>query len=81
MCQQVFNIFFRLPATGVLSSEETEESLGKSLSLPNPIITVSDTGFVQSYGLLGSVTVLVTSTDEYGLKQTLTIAIHVCDTV
>lgn len=59
----------------LVDSGSTEKS--KSLSIPNPIISVSDTGLLTSNGVTGHTMLLITSVDEYGLKQTISIVVEV----
>ena len=49
----------------------------KSLSVRNQIVSVSNTGLVQSNTNLGYCTILVVSTDNHGLEQTLNVPIKV----
>ncbi|RZC37684.1 nuclear pore membrane glycoprotein 210, partial [Asbolus verrucosus] len=46
-------------------------------STPVATITVTNDGHLQSYGTVGYAPLLVTATDEFGLKQTLAYVVHV----
>lgn len=42
-----------------------------------PVATVSDTGVLQSYGTVGHTMVILSATDDYGLRQTLYVIVEV----
>lgn len=58
---------FRLTGTEVTAMNAT----------PVATITVTETGHLQSYGTIGFAQLLITATDELGLKQTLTYVVEV----
>lgn len=64
---------FSFPGEVVGGADENR----KSLSIPNPIISVSDTGVLSSSGVTGHTMLQITSVDEYGLKQTINIVVEV----
>ncbi|CAG9865544.1 unnamed protein product [Phyllotreta striolata] len=55
-------------STDLLSDQSVREDL---------IVTVSSTGLIQSYGVLGQTLLIITSTDTMGLKQRLSIVVEV----
>ncbi|KAK5648429.1 hypothetical protein RI129_003321 [Pyrocoelia pectoralis] len=55
----------------------TESTHTKSLSIPSPLITVSDTGLVQTYDRFGTAHVVITAMDQFGLQQNINVAIEV----
>lgn len=65
---------FSLPITSECRAEKKSQ---KAVSTSNPVIRVSDTGFLQSFDTLGRALVLVTGIDNNGLKQTLTLVVEV----
>lgn len=66
-------MFSRLPGDG---SPSTELLADKSVT-SDVIVTVSPTGLLKSYGVLGHVLLLITATDEMGLKQVLSIVVEI----
>lgn len=71
----VLFLYFRLAGDGGTSIDKYSRE--RSLSVPNPTVTVSDCGLLQSYSTFGQAQIIIISTDEYGLKQTLSIAVEV----
>lgn len=51
------------------------------MTSPEPVVSVSETGVLESYGTYGYAMVLIVATDEEGLKQTLTVVIEVIKTI
>ncbi|KAB0791745.1 hypothetical protein PPYR_03545 [Photinus pyralis] len=49
----------------------------KSLSIPHPLVTVSNTGLVQSYDKFGIASIIISAMDQFGLKQTINVAVEV----
>lgn len=47
---------------------------------PTGIVTITESGLLQSYGKIGYATLMVSATDEYDLKQTLTFVVEVWTT-
>lgn len=68
-----FTVYFSFPGDVIGGGDENK----KSLSIPNPIISVSDKGLLSSTGVTGHTMLLITSVDEYGLKQTITVVVEV----
>lgn len=64
---------YSFPGEVVSSGDEDR----KSLSVPNPIISVSDTGVLSSNGITGHTMLLITTIDEFGLKQTISLVVEV----
>lgn len=46
-------------------------------AIPNTAVTVSDTGLLQSYGIIGRVMVVITAADDHGLKQAVTVVVQI----
>lgn len=63
----------------VSGNPETVWSVGDATALSSqaPVVTVSRTGLVTSHSALGSASVLIHSTEDYGLKQTLPVNVEV----
>lgn len=61
------------------SPETTVWSVGDATALSSqaPVVTVSRTGLVTSHSALGSASVLIHSTEDYGLEQTLPVNVEV----
>lgn len=72
----MYNYIYSLPGPEPPSDPDNH----KSLTLPNSIVTLSKSGLLQSYGAFGKTMILVTSLDEYGLKQTLSFIVEVIST-
>lgn len=64
---------------GVLSYSLQDEfsSEDKSVTIPNNIVTISETGILQSYGSIGRTMIVITSMDDQGLKQAVTFVVLV----
>lgn len=55
----------------------TELLADKSVTSSETIITISRTGFLKSYGVLGHALIMIIATDEQGQKQSLSIVVEV----
>lgn len=73
--QLITNLNGQLKISYSLHDEFFQED--KSITVPNPLVTVTETGVLQSYGNIGRVMVIVTASDDYGLKQSITLVVQV----
>ncbi|XP_970065.4 nuclear pore membrane glycoprotein 210 [Tribolium castaneum] len=68
----IVNIEYSIPEFRLTGTEVTAMN-----STPVATITVTETGYLQSFGTVGFAQLLITATDELGLKQTLTYVVEV----
>lgn len=69
----VGSLIFRLPGDRAPSTEVLAD---KSVT-SDVIVTISPTGLLKSYDVLGHILLLITATDEMGLKRVLAIVVRV----
>lgn len=67
--------FFSLPGEQVPSTELLADKAVYTSS--DRIVTLTSTGLLQSYGVLGHALLIITSIDKNGLKQRLNIVVEV----
>lgn len=73
--QLISNLDGQLKITYSLHDDFTQED--KSVTVLNSLVTVTDSGELQSYGNLGRVMVIISASDDHGLKQSITLVVQV----
>lgn len=69
------NVDFSLPGSDAPS---TELLANASQVMTSRVVTVTPNGLLKSYGTLGHAMLIVVATDEYGLKQLISVIVEVC---
>ncbi|KRT81282.1 hypothetical protein AMK59_6258, partial [Oryctes borbonicus] len=61
----------------LIGEDSSSSQKERSLTIPNPLVTITEEGVLKSHGILGYSMVLVIAYDDYGLKQTLSLIVEV----
>ncbi|GJQ66575.1 hypothetical protein Trydic_g4553 [Trypoxylus dichotomus] len=61
----------------LIGEDSTSSQSQRSLTIPNPLVTITEDGILKSRGILGYSMVLVVAYDNHGLKQTLSLIVEV----
>ncbi|KAI4468828.1 nuclear pore membrane glycoprotein [Holotrichia oblita] len=61
----------------LIGEDSSDSQNQRSLTIPNPLVTITEDGVLQSHGMVGYSMVLVMAYDDHGLKQTLSLIVEV----
>lgn len=61
----------------LIGEDSSESRFQTSLTIPDPLVTITDDGILRARGNLGYSMVLIIAQDEYGLLQTLSVIVEV----
>lgn len=61
----------------LVGEDSVDSKSQRSLAIPKPIVTITETGELKSHATIGYSMVLIIAYDEHGLKQTLSLIVEV----